>query len=151
MDRLIELITPQWPQGFDGWETVVVLAIVGMFKMDRGRIMHHRARFIDRLGWSIIVFDVVFGGLLLLRILWSLYPETALQPWFPRVGSVVLVSVAMWQWRLVRKAPQVRVDQVAAGDAAATASPVYPEIDRRQGPPDRRSEGMALRGLRPWR
>jgi hypothetical protein len=148
MDRLVELITPQWPQGFDAWESVVVLIIIGSFKMDRGRIMHHRARFIDQLGWSIIMFDVVFGGLLLLSIVWAFYPVTSLGPWLPRIGSLLLVATAMWQWRCIRKAPQIRVDHVAAGDTVdqvINGGPVTQ--DRRVGPPDRRREGMRLRGL----
>jgi hypothetical protein len=69
-----DIFVPRWPVGFDAWEGFATLVIIGLFKVDRGLMMMRRARVIDRLGWSIIIFDLTMGGLFLISMFWSLYP-----------------------------------------------------------------------------
>jgi hypothetical protein len=142
MSRVLEIITPHWPSGFDRWESFLTLVIIGLFKLDRGTIMYRRARVIDRLGWSIIVFDWTMGALFLISMFWTLYPDTRYGPWLPRAIVLILLVTTIWQWLEIRKASPVRVDLVAAG---ANGGTVYrpaddPPIitDRRNGLPGRR-------------
>jgi hypothetical protein len=105
-------------------------------------MMMRRARVIDRLGWSIIIFDLTMGGLFLISMFWSLYPGTAFRPWFPRLTVLALLITTVWQWFEIRRASSVRVDLVAAG--ANGGSVYHPEddayegVERRVGPSDRR-------------
>jgi hypothetical protein len=149
MSRVIEIITPHWPSGFDRWESFLTLVIIGLFKLDRGTIMYRRARVIDRLGWSIIVFDWTMGALFLISMFWTLYPDTRYGPWLPRAIVLILLVTTIWQWLEIRKASPVRVDLVAAG---ANGGTVYrpdddPPIitDRRKW--YRRAEDRELRGI----
>jgi hypothetical protein len=142
-------LVPHWPSGFDAWEGFFTLLIIGLFKLDRGSIMYRRARVIDRLGWSIIVFDWVMGGLFIVSMFWSLYPDTRYAPWLPRAVVLLLILTTIWQWLEIRRASAVRVDLVAAG---ANGGSVYrpadePPIltDRRRW--YRRAEDRELRGI----
>jgi hypothetical protein len=137
-----DVLIPHWPSGFDAWEGFATLVIIGLFKVDRGLMMMRRARVIDRLGWSIIIFDLTMGGLFLISMFWSLYPSTAFRPWFPRLTVLALLITTVWQWFEIRRASAVRVDLVAAG--ANGGSVYHPDVDtysgieRRVGPDDRR-------------
>jgi hypothetical protein len=142
MSRVLEIITPHWPSGFDRWESFLTLVIIGLFKLDRGTIMYRRARVIDRLGWSIIVFDWTMGALFLISMFWTLYPDTRYGPWLPRAIVLILLVTTIWQWLEIRKASPVRVDLVAAGANGGTVyrpaddQPIL--TDRRNGLPGRR-------------
>ena len=59
-------LSPHWPQGFDEIEAFVVILTLTCFKLYRGTRMQRRARYIDRFGWAIIIFDYAFA----LVILW---------------------------------------------------------------------------------
>jgi hypothetical protein len=136
-----DFLIPHWPSGFDAWEGFLTLLIIGLFKLDRGTIMYRRAKVIDRLGWSIIVFDWVMGGLFVVSMFWSLYPGTRYAPWFPRVIVLLLLVTTVWQWLEIRRASSVRVELVAAGANGGSIyhpDESYPAVDRRTGPPDRR-------------
>jgi hypothetical protein len=142
-------LVPHWPSGFDAWEGFLTLLIIGLFKLDRGTIMYRRARVIDRLGWSIIAFDWVMGGLFIVSMFWSLYPDTRYAPWLPRAIILLLISTTIWQWLEIRRASTVRVDLVAAG---ANGGSVYRPADEPPVLTDRRSwyrraEDRELRGI----
>ena len=112
--RLDDLI-PTWPIGFDRWESVVTLILLGLFKLDRGGILKHRSAYIDRFGWSIIVFDITFGLAALHAVLVSLYPGLFLNIWQTRIATAVVVVAVLWQWWEVRTAPYQRVHEAMAG------------------------------------
>ena len=137
MSRLIELTTPHWPEGFDRWESFVTILLLALFKIDRGTIMRRRAPVIDAFGWSIIIFDWVFGAVFMISVFWTLYPDTRLAPWGTRVTVAALLVVTLWQWAMVRRATQDRVELVASGVTNGNHwQPGDPE--RRTGAADRR-------------
>jgi hypothetical protein len=141
-------LVPHGPSGFDAWEGFLTLLIIGLFKLDRGTIMYRRARVIDRLGWSIIAFDWVMGGLFVVSMFWSLYPDTRYGPWLPRAIVLLLILTTVFQWWEIRRASTARVDLVAAG---ANGGSIYhpdepaPLTDRRVT--YRRVEDRELRGI----
>lgn len=129
-------ITPHWPHGFDSWYVWVVLIVTGCTKLYRGFLMHRRAPVIDALGWSIILFDYLFGASLVLAAVWTVYPRVRTHDVVLTSATVVLV-IALWQVWAIHRVSHARI-QASIG---ATDTHVYdgtPATDRRVGPPDRR-------------
>ena len=115
-------LIPTWPAGFDDWESVVTLLLLGLFKIDRGGILKRRSAYVDSFGWSIIIFDITFGLAALHAVLVSLYPGLLLTIWQPRIITAVVVAVVIWQWVEVRTAPYQRVHEAMAGATNGTSS-----------------------------
>lgn len=94
--------------------------------------MHERARRIDFFGWSIILFDYVFGGVLLIGTLWVFYPGLRTEA-FDLLITAALATVALWQGYTVWRAPVHRIDR-----AISNPDDVPPDGDRRVATEPRR-------------
>lgn len=131
-------ITPDWPVGFDAWLGLLTLINVGQMKVYRGCVMEVRARMIDQLGWSIIVFDWVFGALFLLAAIWTLYPGLMFTTWMNRVDLIALNLITAWQTILIHRATSRRIAR-SVGPETPAAAGMYRGPERRVGPIDRRA------------
>ena len=131
-------LAPHWPLGFDRWEIVALLAMTGLLKLDRGRILYRNSEYIDRLGWSIIAWDFVLGFYAATAVLWAFYPGTH-HLWWQRLLLGSVIAIAAWQWYEVRKADHHRVTRVMGHSPEPINTSVYKGPDRRVGPVDRRS------------
>jgi hypothetical protein len=135
-------LVPTAPQGFDAWEGVFALAVLGILKLYRARVMKHRSSFVDRFGWSIIIYDVVFGIAAILTMVVSVYPGLSPHIWITRVSTTAVVIVAAWQLFEVRSAGVGRVDAAVSG-AMGNATPTNDSGERRMY--DRRQETRELK------
>jgi hypothetical protein len=99
-------------------------------------MMKRRASFVDRLGWSIIVFDLVFGITSLLTVLWVLYPAAEIHPWVGRVAVFTVLVSIIWQWWEIRHAPQPRIELAMSGSPNGDWDG---KTERRNGEPGRRN------------
>jgi len=131
-------IIPNWPVGFDAWLSLLTLINVGQMKIYRGCVMEVRARMIDQLGWSIILFDLVFGILFMLAAIWTLYPELMFTTWMNRFDLIALNLITAWQTILIHRATTRRIQRSVGPEIAHTAVPIYRGPERRVGPADRR-------------
>jgi hypothetical protein len=110
-------LIPDWPAGFDAWEGVLALLVLAVLKLTRATVMRRRATSIDRLGWSILVFDVVFGVVALVAVLRVLYPSIGADLWIGRITTTSLMVVALWQVIEVVTAQPVRIETTMSGPA----------------------------------
>lgn len=136
MRDLLEAITPAWPTGFDAWEGFITLLLLAIFKQVRGTLMQHRARYIDRFGWSIILYDYVFAVVFFTSCLFILYPGLNVTPWVGRVLLTLLIMATIWQLTEILRAAPPRVDAAAGG---VIREPEWsPDLGERRSGIDRR-------------
>jgi hypothetical protein len=141
-------LIPTWPIGFDAWEGVLALLVLAVMKLTRATVMKRRATAIDRLGWSILVFDVVFGLVALVAVLRVLYPAIGADLWIGRITTTSLIVVALWQVIEVVTAQPVRIETAMSGPANGYESGSRIGEDRRApGVPGRRGDDYVVRGL----
>jgi len=131
-------LTPTFPTGAHDWAAFILIVALGLFKLDRGTVMARRARYVDRLGLSFIVFDLAFSVTFLLNGASILYPDYTSRSavfWFT---FVLLFSAMAWQWIEVRIAAGQRIHAAVSGttEIGDTWEPGDP--DRRNGEPGRR-------------
>jgi len=129
-------LSPHWPQGFDEIEAFVVILTLTCFKVYRGTRMQRRARYIDRFGWSIIIFDYAFGIVFCLSFLYMLYPGLHVSAWQSRITLMLLLAATVWQAFEIHVAEDRRVQAAAAGDRSLDDSDPptsYNEPERRSG------------------
>lgn len=134
-------LSPHWPQGFDEIEAFIVILTLTCFKVYRGSRMQRRARYIDRFGWSIILFDYAFGLVFFLAFLYSLYPGLHVSYWQSRLALILLLVVTIWQAVEIHVAADRRVQAAASGDRSLDDSDPptsYNGPDRRSGHERRR-------------
>jgi hypothetical protein len=136
-------LIPTWPPNYDRWEAMIALLIIAVLKIVRGTIMKRRSTSVDRLGWSIILWDWVFATAATLQVFWTLYPGTLLSPWFTRVNTGAIAVFALWQLYEVLVAQSDRVDRAVSGTTNGAWQP--DDADRRHT--YRRAEDRALRGI----
>ena len=108
-------LSPHWPQGFDAIEAFAVVFTLTCFKIYRGSRMQRRARFIDRFGWSIILFDYAFGLVFFLAFVYTLYPGLHVSVWQSRISLIILLAATIWQAIEIHVAEDRRVQAAAAG------------------------------------
>ena len=154
MDRLLDWITPSahtltvlapnWPVGFDQWEGFIAVFLLAYFKLFRGTTMQRRAAFIDRFGWSIILYDYIFFVVFAASILFSLYPTLDASQWIGRVLLGLLIVVTVWQFIEVKTATPHRI-QHAAGPEDDGHVPW--DLNERRVNPPRRQEDRRLRSM----
>jgi hypothetical protein len=124
-----QIIIPNVPPAKMAVFDIVTLGVLAMFKLDRGRLLKRNANYIDRFGWSIILFDLGFGIIFLGAVVRTLYP--ALESTQAHVGSTLLLfALAMWQWIEVRSADWHRVNR--AMDAGPVMVGITREIEERR-------------------
>ena len=109
-------LSPHWPQGFDEIEAFVVILTLTCFKLYRGTRMQRRARYIDRFGWAIIIFDYAFALVFFLAFLYSLYPGLQRSAYQSRIALVILWVAMFWQAIEIHIAADRRVQAAASGD-----------------------------------
>lgn len=110
MHDILGALSPQLPTTGTAWFHLIAIALAGAVKVFRGSVMHKRARRIDFFGWSIILFDYVFGAVLLIGTLWALCPQLH-EEWLDLLATGALVSVAVWQGYTVYAAPDHRINR----------------------------------------
>lgn len=110
IQSFLAFIEPTWPGDFRTWYHAVAIGLVVIAKLDRGNTMRRRARRIDFFGASIITFDLVFGSVLGISLLWLFYPKLH-TTWFDYITTGALAAVAIWQEIAVRTAPYHRLDR----------------------------------------
>jgi hypothetical protein len=141
----LDILIPALPRGFDAWETMVTVALLVTLKLLRAYFMKRRSTYVDRFGWALIVFDVVFALFFLTTLVWTLYP--GLRPdtaWAGRSLITSVLVVTTWQLLEILLAPFARVDAAVSGSVAPLDAPppgkerrVY---DRRQETRDMKAE-----------
>lgn len=137
----IHLLLPHVPRGYDAWDSFYVLLAMALFKFYRGRKMQTRAYYIDRFGWSIILFDYVFGTVFTLSTLFACYPGLHVSIWIDRFFLNLLLTVTIWQALEIQTADYERVKAAASG--IGNGSPPYDGTERRST--TRRAEDRALK------
>jgi hypothetical protein len=141
-------LIPTWPVGFDAWEGFTVLLVLGVLKLTRATVMKSRAQSVDRLGWSILIFDVVLGVFALQLLFRALYPGIPHDLWVGRIATAVVIVVALWQVVEVVTAQPVRIETAMSGPANGYESGSRIGEDRRApGVPGRRADDYVVRGL----
>lgn len=111
----VNWLIPTVPDGYNQWAKLIVVFISGVMLLYRGRVMHDHATRIDFFGWSVIIFDTVFGGSMVISSFWRLYPATH-TAW---IDWIVILSVAMvvtWELIMVRRASHDRIDRALSPD-----------------------------------
>lgn len=140
----LSLLSPNWPNGFDQWEGFIAVLLLAAFKLFRGTAMQRRAVYIDRFGWSIIVYDYCFFVVFFVSCLFTLYPQLERSEWIARILLAILIAVTIWQFAEVRWASTRRI-QHATGPEDSTPPP-WDRHERRVNPP-RREEDRRLRSM----
>ena len=135
---------PEWPAGFDRWESFIVILALGLFKFYRATVLKRRSHYIDRFGWSIILFDYVFAFVFCVSILFSLYPELR-HINISRGMLLLLLGVTIWQAAEVWRADTARVEITVGGTNGTPGDDAPPSQERRTH--YRRLEDRQLRGL----
>lgn len=107
---ILGALSPQLPTTFFVWYHLLALTVVGVVKLLRGSVMNRRARRIDFFGWSIIMFDYIFGAGLVLATVWAFYPALHTVTFDYAVTTAVLL-VSFWQLYTVASAPVHRIDR----------------------------------------
>jgi len=108
-------MNPNWPHGFSSWYDLGLLTMLCLFKLDRGRTMLRRSRFIDRLGASFIASDFAIGFAYGVAIAFTLFPSLVTDGWLRWGVRTVVTLVLGTAWLLMRMANPARV-QKAVGD-----------------------------------
>jgi hypothetical protein len=145
----MEILSPTLPTTLITWFHIVALALVGSVKLFRGIVMQRRARVIDFFGWSIIMFDYVFGTALIIGTLWSFYPG-AHHRWFDLMTTGALVIVAIWQGYTIFTASENRLDRALVSTQELTLGEMEPgwengnNIEERRKGPRRESDKQML-------
>lgn len=148
MHDFLGAFSPHLPTTMTAWFHVLALAVAGFVKLYRGSVMRRRAIRIDTFGWSIIMFDYVFGSALVIGTVWAFYPQLHTE-WFDILTTGALVGVAVWQGFMVHWAPNLRLDLAmqAQDDSLVDMDPQWDEgsipYERRSGN-DRRKTEMRL-------
>lgn len=139
---------PTAPSGFDAWEAVATVAVIGILKLYRAYVMKRRSVYVDRFGWSIIVYDFVFGLAALMGFVLAFYPELNPHIWITRISTGSILIMAAWQLLEVHAANDERMDAAVAGTTSPTPSePTEYTGDNRRGPlPGRRDYDLIRKG-----
>lgn len=142
-------LAPTFPPSVSSWYHIIAIAVTGAVKVRRGNRMRTQARRIDLFGWSIILFDLVFGGALVLAVVWAFYPILD-QRWFDLAVTTAILAVALLQAYTMEiatphrislamsKAPALREDGTPIGEERR-------QQVRRQADRDRDAEAEANR------
>ena len=131
MHDFLLALSPTLPTTFTAWFHLTALALAGSVKVFRGSIMQQRARRIDLFGWSIILFDYIFGVALLIGTLWAFYPRLQTE-WFDLIVTGALVSVTVWQGLNVWSAPDHRINRAMTQNVPVNENGIPITGDRRQ-------------------
>ena len=137
-------LIPEMPSGFDAWETFIVIAALGLFKLYRATVLKRRSHHIDRFGWSIILFDYAFAVVFLVSITFTLYPGLR-HITMSRGLLLLLLAVTIWQAWEVWRADTARVDVTVGGTNGTPGDDAPPSQERRTH--YRRLEDRQVRGL----
>jgi hypothetical protein len=132
--NLTDLI-PTFPSGFDAWESLVTAFLIAVLKMYRARVMKHRSVFVDRFGWSIIGYDIIFGIAVLIGVFFTIYPGITPHVWIGRMATTWVLFAVIWQLAELYLASDARVNAAVAGAPIDSPPPTGSErrmYDRRQ-------------------
>lgn len=111
-------LSPSLPQGFDGWESLTFLLSLFVLKIVRPTFLKKRSSYVDRFGWSILIFDWLFALIVGISTFYVFYPDQrdwAGAIWLNRIMVGMLVISAVWQVIEVIIARPVRVEVAMAG------------------------------------
>lgn len=131
MHDILAALSPTLPTNTTAWFHLIALALAGWVKIFRGSVMHQRARRIDFFGWSIILFDYIFGAVLLIATMWALYP-TSHNEVVDIIATAALVAVAIWQGYTVYAAPDHRINRAMTNTVPVNEHGIPIEGDRRK-------------------
>ena len=131
MMSLDDLI-PAVPHGFGAWEAFLAVALIAVLKLFRARVLKHRSVYVDRFGWSIIIYDVVFGISALIGLTFGLYPGLTPHIYISRIATGAIIVVAAWQLFEVWRADNQRVDAAVSGTVPVAPTPPTDPYDRRK-------------------
>jgi hypothetical protein len=111
-------LVPTLPNGFDEWEGFTLLFALFVLKTVRPVFLKRRSSYVDRFGWSILLFDFIFSVFVGISAFYLLYPEQRTwvgSIWLNRIMIGLLVASALWQVVEVVIARPVRVEVTMAG------------------------------------
>jgi hypothetical protein len=105
----LDILIPNWPDSKTAAYMLSALILWGLFKADRARILYRGSSHVDRFGWSIILYDLLFGLLLLWGSFRTLYLSGSDPWWLLIVETTAILVVTLWQWAEVRLADWQRI------------------------------------------
>ena len=133
-------LIPHIPRQYDDIEGLYFLIVLTFFKVFRAWSMQRRATYIDRFGWSIILFDYVFGVVFGLSLFYTLYPAFPSSVWVSRIVINALAVSAVWQTVEIYVSSEHRVKSVLEGNEPNGPPPSYDGENRRVASAPRRKE-----------
>lgn len=111
----IPSLVPTFPNTFDAWEGLVTILVIGILKLTRARFLKHRSEYIDRFGWSIISWDIVFGVSAMVVLFMTLYPGILPSVWIVRSMNAGIILIGFWQLAEIVTAPDHRIKSAMSG------------------------------------
>jgi threonine/homoserine efflux transporter RhtA len=137
-------LVPTWPIGFDALESLITIFLIAVLKLYRARLMKRRSTYVDRFGWSLIGYDIVFGISALTGVAMTIYPAIAPHVYISRVSTTAVLFAVLWQLTELFLASDERVEAAISGTAAGTHTPPTDKerrvYDRRQETRDMKAE-----------
>ena len=109
--------SPHWPHGFGNWYDLALLVALALFKLDRGRTMWRRSRFVDWLGASFIASDFAIGFAYGAGVAFALFPSLLADGWLRWAVRTAVTATIGTAWLLMRRAAPARVASAVGGRA----------------------------------
>lgn len=106
----------RWPNGFWNWWDLVTVALFACFLLDKARLMFLRSRYRDRLGWSLILNDAMVGLAYVFGVVVTLDPLRFYNSTEHKIVRVIVLSVVIWTWVVIRIARPNRIAKAVGGD-----------------------------------
>jgi hypothetical protein len=108
-------LVPNFPDSYTAWDGLTTLLFLAVFKLFRGTRMKRRSRYVDRMGWSIIIYDLIFGAVFAFASIWTLYPQLYGGVWTDHIVNAILKVITAWQFYETWNAPEPRVEAAISG------------------------------------